>query len=132
MQDEGSQILGPYIKWHYSRAIRELLNVLENFVRFVFHFFSIRLLLRTFFSPWRRMHEEYDKTDLGNVASSLLVNAIMRVFGMVLRSVIIAAGLIFLAATLLLSVAAVFAWLLFPLLVVAILSSGAILIFSAI
>lgn len=132
MQDEANQILGPYVKWHYSRGVKELYNVLENLQRFVFHFFSIKLLLRTLVSPWRRLHEDYDKTDIGNVFSSLLINSIMRIVGAVSRLIIIAVGLSASIALLLLSVLLLFAWLFFPLLVLAILSSGAILLSSAV
>jgi hypothetical protein len=130
MEDEANQISGPYIKWHYSRGIKEVVNTAENFIRFLFHFFSLKLLFSTLFSPWRRLHENYNKADLGDMASSLLVNFIMRIVGFISRMIIILIGVLCIISAALLALVAFAAWLFYPFLILAVLSSGVILIMS--
>ena len=48
-----------YFKWHYGRGFTELITLSRNFTIFFGHFFSLKLLFSTLFSPWKRMGEEY-------------------------------------------------------------------------
>lgn len=132
MQEGPSEIIGSYAKWHYGGAIKELLNILRNINRFLYHFFSVKLLLKTWVSPWRRMHEDYKPgLSVGHFLSSLLVNTIMRIVGFVFRSVILLIGLVFLICALLTSASLLLLWLFFPIILLAIFASAIILIISA-
>jgi hypothetical protein len=106
--------------WHYGRSIRSYFSVWGNFFWFAYNFFSIPLLLRTLFSPFERLSEEYRKgLDLSALASTLLVNLIMRLVGAAVRGVIIIFGLgalCFVAAAGLLLLVA---WILLPFIVFA-------------
>lgn len=56
--------------------------------------------MKTFFSPWKRMHEEKPPAgtfDPGYYAGSILVNILMRMVGMGVRSIIILLSLLVLA-----------------------------------
>ena len=55
------ELILDYFRWHYGRGVGELMGIVENFLRFVLHLFSIKLLLSTLFHPWRRMAESYGK-----------------------------------------------------------------------
>lgn len=84
-----------YVKWHYGRGLKELFGVTNNFLWFVAHFFSFKLLLKTLFTPWKRLGEHYSGGfDLGAFAPTLVVNSLMRVVGFCTRLVILFIGLV--------------------------------------
>jgi hypothetical protein len=104
-----------YIKWHYGRGFRELMGLSSNFLRFILHFFSLGLLFKTLFHPWRRMSENYSSgLDIEAAFSSLVVNMIMRSVGFVSRAGIIIVGLLFLFAFTIIAAFAMALWLVLP------------------
>src|SRR3989344_1970853 len=63
----------------------------KNISAFVYQFFSVDMLLKTFFQPFKRMQEDYTRGfDPSGYAETFIVNAMMRVVGMVIRAVFIA------------------------------------------
>src|SRR3990167_2998375 len=82
-------------KWHYGQGLRELFHVAGNFLWFVSHFFSFKLLGKTLFAPWRRLGESYGQGfDLGAFASAFIVNTLMRVVGFVSKVLVLFVGLV--------------------------------------
>lgn len=112
-------VLGHYLAWHYSRALAEFSHIYRDILVFVYNFFSVGILLRSYFAPWRRMGEEYpvDKFDFANLGSVLVVNTIMRLVGIFMRTIIIIFGLLCLFATLVFYPLLVLGWLLLPLII---------------
>ncbi len=107
-----------YIKWHYSRAIFDLIGIIRNFLWFFYNFFSIRLLLKTFFKPFRRLGENYNKgLDLQAMAESFIINTLMRFVGMLLRLTLITIGILCMLFTVLFGIFFLTAWILSPVLV---------------
>jgi len=43
-----------YPTWHFYEALKGILEVFRNFRIFLWHYFSVGLLLRTLFKPWHR------------------------------------------------------------------------------
>jgi len=108
-----------YFKWHYGEGVKELLSIVASFFLFILHFFSMPLLLKTLFHPWRRMNEAYKRgLDPEALLSALLVNIIMRGVGFVSRISIIIIGVILLVIGGVLGLLLVIAWLFLPLLLV--------------
>lgn len=90
-----------YFLWHYYRAPGEAFHIWQNLMWFIIRLFSIPPLLRSLFSPFRRMTEERkDKWDIEELMGVIIVNGISRVLGAILRLIIILIGI--LALTLLL------------------------------
>lgn len=86
-------LIAAYVSWHYSQALRDLSRNVMNIIWFLYHFFSIPILLTTFFSPFQRLDESYGKgLDLERFASVFVVNMLMRAVGMCIRTLFIAAG----------------------------------------
>jgi hypothetical protein len=90
---ERDPLILAYIKWHYGQGLREFFAVSGNFLWFITHFFSFKLLLKTWFAPWRRLGEHYGGgLDLEAWASTILVNTIMRVVGFVTKMLVLLVG----------------------------------------
>ena len=121
-----------YFRWHYGRGFGEFVDICRNILIFLFHFFSFRLLLATLFSPWKRMGEHYEKgLHIESIASTFIVNTIMRVVGFVARGSILLLGSVIVLVFLVLSFAGSVIWLLMPLCLVALLASAFFLILAA-
>ena len=83
-----------YLTWHYSKAFLDLSVVWRNLFWFVIHFFSIPTLIKTFFSPWKRIHEDYQKRSLEVFFQSLVVNIVTRILGAIIRFSVILLGIL--------------------------------------
>jgi hypothetical protein len=124
-------LLASYFCWHYTTAYKELSKHFKNFLWFFYHFFSMPVLLRTYFEPWKRMEERYPKgLDIGGMASTFLINSMMRLIGALMRSVILLIGVIALAIVFCLGIACFVVWTVLPWLALLVFISGIRLIFS--
>lgn len=104
-----------YAKWHYGQGIRELIAVAQNFLWFIAHFFSFKLLLKTLFAPWRRLGESYGRGfNVGAYASAFVVNSLMRLVGFVTRTCVLVVGLASYVLVLALSILIFIIWFLAP------------------
>lgn len=120
-----------YVAWHYGKALRGFFSIAGNFVWFIWHFFSIGLLARTWFSPWQRLSEERPRGfDVESFFSTAAINVVMRLVGFAVRTVFIAIGLVCIAVTIALAAAFLAVWIALPLLVALSLIVAARLIFS--
>lgn len=92
---EADSFFVAYAKWHYGRGLRELFLVAGNFLWFIAHFFSFKLLSKTLFVPWKRLGERYEGgLDFGALASVLVVNNLMRAVGFVSRTLVLLVGFV--------------------------------------
>lgn len=120
-----------YGKWHYTQAFRDLYRNWKNFIIFVLYFFSLRLLLRTWLSPFGRLNEEYKKGfELEDFLETLVVNILMRVVGFVLRTFVILTGIFALILVILLGPVVFVLWALAPFIVFVSLAEGLINLFQ--
>lgn len=104
-----------YAKWHYGQGLRELFGVAGNFLWFVAHFFSFKLLLKTWFSPWKRLGEKYEGGfNFEALASVIVVNTLMRIVGFITRTIVLCVGLLSYLFVLALSLLVILIWLLAP------------------
>jgi len=111
-------IVQHYFIWHYSRAFKELFHVWLNFLWFIIHFFSIPQLMRSWFSPWKRMVEDRgNKWNLEDLAAYIIIGLISRIIGGILRTVIIALGLVCLLSAVIAGFAIHLFWIVAPLLI---------------
>ena len=108
-----------YIKWHYGQGLKEFFGVVRNFLWFVVHFFSFKLLLKTLFVPWKRLGENYEGGfDLGAFASSLIVNGLMRAVGFVTKILVLSVGVVSYILVLIFAFFIFVIWILAPLILV--------------
>ena len=117
--------LKDYVLWHYGEGIKNITALGLNFLRFENHFFSQKLLLKTLFSPYRRMQERYKKGfDVEAFLESAIINFITRLVGFLLRSVILLASGVANLFTIIAIPIALVLWIFLPLLIVALLIAG--------
>jgi hypothetical protein len=113
-----SVLLLKYVKWHFIDATTGLIKAWGTILWFAGNYFSIGLLLRTYFSPWRKIAWDYGRGfDLGRFFFILSSNLISRVLGAVMRSFLIIAGIIAEIFLLFLSIASILIWLTLPALI---------------
>lgn len=117
-----------YLYWHYSRGLVEWTRNLFNFLAFEFHFFSVQELLRTLFAPFQRLTESYGNSpvDVETIFSALIVNTIMRVVGLVVRSFILCIAAVSITLSFVLVLTLLVAWILLPLILIVLVIGGAL------
>ncbi|MCK5026992.1 MAG: hypothetical protein KAS07_01095 [Candidatus Pacebacteria bacterium] len=119
-------VLRDYVCWHYSRAFSDIFHIWSNITHFVFHFFSIPLLLRTFFAPWKRIEatRETQGLNISDYISTKLVNTIMRLIGASMRAVLIFIGLVVVATVVIAGMIFFVLWVLLPIIVLIFAGAG--------
>ena len=118
-----------YLKWHYTKALSATFSFWKNILFFLFNFFSIKSLLGNFFTPWKRLADTYPKKfSLKIYSTTFLINSIMRIVGMILRSIIIIIGLACCAVYIILLPFSLIVWLALPFIIAFLIIYGLILI----
>ncbi|NCS99352.1 hypothetical protein GW764_04165 [Candidatus Parcubacteria bacterium] len=108
-----------YLAWHYTIALKDFFSIWGNIIWFLYNFFSIEVLFKTFFSPFKRLTErKKDLLDIGGFFETLLINTLMRIIGMVLRTIIIISGLVSLAVSFFIGLVSFFLWLALPFIII--------------
>lgn len=108
-------IVFQYLSWQFLEMPRNILMAWGNFLKFNLNYFSIPLLLKTFFSPWRRYKVSYGKGfDIGGYFNAFISNLIFRILGAILRSVLIIIGLLVEAFIIFVGIIVFFGWLVLP------------------
>ena len=88
-------IFWQWVFWQFFEIPGSILKAWRNFLLFNLNYFSIPLLLKTFFSPWRRYRWSYGKGfDIKRYLEALFSNLISRILGAILRSFLIFIGLL--------------------------------------
>lgn len=124
-------IMHHYLIWHYGRAFMEIAHVWSNLFWFTYHYFSIPQLLRSYFSPWKRMTEERGSTfNFEDLAGFVVVNLISRFIGMLLRTVIILMGFVALFLLVIGFIVTYVFWVCAPALLIACFYYGFMILFS--
>jgi len=116
----GQNIFFQWIFWQFFEAPGNILKAWRNFLLFNLNYFSIPLLLKTFFSPWRRYKVSYGKGfDIGRYFEALFSNLIFRTLGAILRSFLIFIGLLVEFFIIFTGAILFFGWLILPVLLIA-------------
>ena len=112
---ELAYFLKDYLLWHYLQAPVAILRIWRDVFWFLMHYFSLPLLLKTLFSPFYRIGEEYGRgIDLEKIAATFVVNTISRAVGFLLRMCVILVGVLALLVAALLLPAALVLWVFLP------------------
>ncbi|MDI6591535.1 MAG: hypothetical protein QME61_01145 [Patescibacteria group bacterium] len=113
-------ILFQYLIWHFLEMPGNILKTWKNFLKFNLNYFSIHLLLRTFFFPWRRYRIPYGKGfDIERYLEAFFSNLIFRILGATVRSFLILTGILIEIFIILGGMIVFLGWLLLPILLLA-------------
>ena len=114
-----------YLRWHYTSAFRSIVLIWIDLLWFVYHFFSVPTVVRTFLSPWKRLGEE---TRSGfhpqEFFEALVTNTMMRIVGIIIRTFFLLFAALALAAMLFGGVATLILWPFLPLVAVGLVVVG--------
>jgi len=102
-----------YFVWHYGMALLDFLRVASNFYWCIWNYFSIELLARSFFVPWKRLNEAHS----GFLARAIVI-LVMRLIGILARLSVFAAATISFILLTISSVIAFVLWIVLPFVVV--------------
>lgn len=108
-------IFWQFLEWYFIDQSLLIFKAWKNYLRFNFEYFSIPLLLRTFFSPWRRYIWAYGRGfNFKRYLDAFVSNAIFRGLGAVLRFFLIIIGIILETAIFLAGIVVLILWLFLP------------------
>ena len=108
-------ILIQYLTWQFFDSPREILKAIKNFLLFYLDYFSIPLLLKTFFWHWHKYSYSYGKSfNPGRYFEAFAFNMMSRVVGAILRAFFIIAGVAAELVILFFGALIFFIWILLP------------------
>lgn len=108
-----------WLFWHFIEAPKNILLGWKNFLKFIFHYFSIGALLASFFAPWKGDLEDYGRgLDIKKYFNAFLGNMISRALAALIRLIIIVVGLFLALITFFIGFLILVVWLLLPVIVV--------------
>jgi len=112
-------ILWQWLFWQFWEMPGNILKAWRNFLLFNLNYFSIHLLLKTFFSPWRKYRWSYGKGfDIKKYLEALFSNLILRTLGATIRSFLIIVGLLVEIFIIFTGIIIFFSWLALPILLI--------------
>ena len=112
---KNQNIIIQWLCWQFFDVPRDILKTWRNFLLFNLNYFSILLLLKTLFSPWRKYRWEYPKGfDIGKYFEVFTSNLISRIMGTIMRVMLIFIGVLVEFFIILLGIIVFFSWLILP------------------
>jgi len=106
-----------YFIWWYSDGFIRLLKYLKAYIIILADNFSVRIILRTFFQPWKRDVTSTKGLSLDKRFQVWVWNLIARGFGMIIKGVTFLIFLVFFMILVVIELLAIIIWLLFPILI---------------
>ena len=108
-----------YLEWHFIDRPKSIWQGWKNCLKFNLNYWSAPVLLKTFFSHWRRYRYSYGRGfDLKRYFEAFSFNMISRTIGALLRSVLIIFGLATEVVVFILGFGVLLLWLAMPFLLV--------------
>jgi len=113
-------ILIQYLSWHFFDMPKNILRAWKNFLWFTLNYFSVPMLITSFFSHWHKYYYPYGRAwDLWRYFEAFVFNTFSRIIGVILRTLLIITGIILEIAVILIGAAILIVWLLLPFLLLA-------------
>jgi len=110
-----TKIFSQFVFWYFFEVPKKILKAWKNFLSFNLEFFSLSLLFKTFFAPWRKYIWTYPKSfDLTKYLEVFFSNLISRALGMIIRAALIFIGVLTQILIFLIGMIVLFGWLILP------------------
>ena len=121
---QGGEII-TYFSWWYGEGLSGFWQAIKIMTEKIYSFFSIRILIRTLFDPWKRDEYGAENASLEKRLKLFLNNLISRLIGFVVRLFTILVGLIAVLIFFALLFMILVAWLALPLVIILLIINGA-------
>ena len=115
---ENKQFLGDIFGWWYSRGLKDFFIYLKAIILKITDIFSVKLLLRTYLSPWKRDLTSIEGLPLNEILRVFIFNLVSRLIGFIIKTVILFIYLIVSAVFLAVSLSLIITWLFLPLITI--------------
>ncbi len=105
-----------YLAWHFYIAPKFILTLIYNYLLFVGHLFSIKIILKTLFSPWKREIIAVEKPgfNLADAFNTFSFNIISRLIGAAVRIMTLLTSLVFFMFVIIFGLTFFIYWFLIP------------------
>ncbi|HRR39270.1 MAG TPA: hypothetical protein P5570_00720 [Candidatus Paceibacterota bacterium] len=120
------QNISLFFHWYFIEIPKKIYRIWSNYLWFFKNYFSITELIKSFFSPWKRIYFE-KKTkgiDLEEWFGNFIFNTFSRIIGIILRSFAIVIGIISELFAFVAGIVCFVLWLIFPFLLIFCLAQG--------
>jgi hypothetical protein len=108
-----------WFAWQFYEMPRFLFEVWNNYFLFALNYFSLPVLLKSLFAPWRKYKWNYPKGfNLGEFFSTLISNSFSRIIGAMMRVVLIFVGILFQVSVILIGLIIFVLWILVPFIII--------------
>ncbi|MEN9647896.1 MAG: hypothetical protein RLY57_700, partial [Candidatus Parcubacteria bacterium] len=87
------RLIPHYLVWHYTVGLHDFFRVMHLLLKAITKIFSLPTMFATFFQPFERLGERYH----GGVSAffeTFIVNTLMRMVGIIVRTCVILLGII--------------------------------------
>jgi hypothetical protein len=104
-----------YLAWHFFDTPKGIFRAWQNCLKFNLNHWSVPLLFKTWFSPWRRYKYSYGRGfSFSKYFEVFTFNMTSRFIGAIMRSVLIIMGLLMEVLVFLSGAAVLLTWLILP------------------
>lgn len=119
-QNNEENIFTEWFFWHFYEMPKFLLGVWKNYILFALNYFSLPLLLKSFFSPWKKYRWNYPNiVNFGEFVGTFISNVFSRLLGALMRAVLIIVGIVFQVFVIFVGLIIFLLWLLVPFIMIA-------------
>jgi hypothetical protein len=112
-----------FILWWYGAGWRELVRRYGVLIASIINSLSVPILLRTLFSPWRRIITYSDHSLIEGLKAAL-DNAVSRLVGFGVRTVVLISALVLVVGAVLAAVVSIVIWPVLPVAAIVLLVGG--------
>jgi hypothetical protein len=106
-----------FFTWWYTKGIKDLLNFIGVYFSYLYNLFSVTAVLKTFFSPWKRMVEAR-QPGIDGFRDWLIDNLVSRGVAIVMRTALLVLFILTMVFFALASVFVLVFWIFMPLAVI--------------
>jgi hypothetical protein len=119
-QNNKKNIFTLWLNWHFVEMPGFLFSVWKGYILFASNYFSLPILVKSLFSPWRKYRWNYPKGfDLGGFFSTLISNVFSRFLGALMRMALIVVGILFQIFVIFAGLIVFLLWLFIPFIIMA-------------
>jgi len=113
-------IFTAWLLWQFLEMPKFLLHAWNNYFIFATNLFSLPLLLKTLFAPWRKYKWRYPRGfDAMEFFGTFVSNIFSRIIGCIMRIILIVAGILFQVFVAIAGLIIFICWILAPFIIIA-------------